>query len=64
VEDPYAALSAPGPEVRGCSNFAATSLEELAFGGLRKHELFREGLTMKIDITRTVPRDPGVLYSR
>jgi hypothetical protein len=41
-------------------------VEELAFGHLRKQQLVKhwEGVTMNIDITRKVPRDPEVLYSR
>jgi|SRR5579872_3457212 len=41
-------------------------VEELAFGHLRKQQLVKhwEGVTMNIDITRKIPRDADVLYSR
>jgi hypothetical protein len=41
-------------------------VEELAFGHLRKEQLVKhwESVTMSIDITRKVPTDPAVLYSR
>ena len=41
-------------------------VEELAFGHLRKEQLVKhwEGGTLNIDITRKIPKDPAVLYSR
>src|SRR4029453_18367731 len=41
-------------------------VEELAFGHLRKQQLVKrwESPTMIIDITRRVPKDEAVLYSR